>query len=212
MGGAYKRGTTWSGMSGQDARRAQAALNNYKSTVRSWQTQAEDLPNYDRIGAVDLWTYLGYTPDELAGYTTYDQFAASIRARRDLIKDKVTAMRDRHIARERKVAKNIRARIKTTTGYSIRGRPSLPLLKEGQYVYLAVAYNNGQGAGFEGYSAGGETATPAFRPTDITSWSGSGSLQTPWGTVGGQEDRPGYTASMAKQHVLAQITRNRRRR
>lgn len=168
MPSVYKRRSAFEGMTGPDARRAQAALNNYRRSVDTWQAQAEDFPNYDAMGEVVLWDYLGYEDEELAGYRDYASFKASIDARRSLIKQKVAAQRQRHIARERKTAANVRAAVKTTTGVSIRGRPHLPLLYEGQYVYLAVAYNHGQGAAFQGYRAA--HGKEPFDPTDITEW------------------------------------------
>lgn len=210
MSGGYKRTGPFEGMPGREAVRAQTALNNYRSSVAAWQVQAEDLPNYDAIGEVDLWDYIGYTDTELAGYTTYDQFKASIDARRALIDSKVRAMRIRHAARERKTAAHQRALIKTVTGHSVRGRPAIKQLYYGQYVYFAVCYNNGQGAMFMGYPAGGDSPA-AFSPTDITTWSGTGSnIGVPYKQP--EPKTPTYTTGQAKQHVLDQINRNRRRK
>lgn len=144
-------------LDGREKRSAIARLNSYRRQIRTWQRQAEELPNYGRTNmpAVKLADYLDYDEWELEGFETADELAESIEARRALIAEKVSASQDRfrmqHPPRR--------------TGRV--GRPRQERLLYGQHVYLVTVFNHGQGALFSGYVA--EVATDA-EPTHIEEW------------------------------------------
>ena len=153
--------------SGADRRLAQGLLNNFKSKVSAWQRQAEKLPNYDAMGAISLWDYLGISDADCAAYTTYNGFKAAIGYRLAVIKQRADAMRKRHLSRELRAQRRAYM-AQTNKGKRKRGRPkNPPLLLEGQYVYLTTAYNHGFGAVMLGYRP---VEMPMFDPTNFSSW------------------------------------------
>lgn len=91
--------------------------------------------------------YLGYTPQDLSEFQSLGQFRASIQARREEIAAKVEAHRQR-----------------AAIGKGGHGRG----MTYGQYVWMTTAYNHGQGARFQGYTA--EEIEPSIEMTDIEDW------------------------------------------
>lgn len=91
--------------------------------------------------------YLGFADEALAGFQTYEQFRTAVYARRAEIDAKVEASKQRaSISRD---------------GHG-RG------LTYGQRVWVVTAYNHGQGAYFQGYSA--EELEPSVEMTEIEDW------------------------------------------
>ena len=144
-------------------------LGRYHAQIATWQRQADELvANSHRGGkqglnAVNLLDYLGYSKAELAEFRTLDEFETNLFYRRSAIDESVGLQRDRMREREQK-------RVHPGERQGRLGRPRLNLLKYGQYVYFATAYNHGLGAGFEGYGPGGAEKSSLFAPTDITEW------------------------------------------
>lgn len=131
-------------MSTRERRSAQAVLNNYNRSIRLWDASAVTLP---QNGGVSLEPYLSFTDEALAGFQTYEQFRTAVHARRAEIDAKVEASKQRaSISRD---------------GHG-RG------LTHGQLVWLVTAYNHGQGAYFQGYSA--EELEPSVEMTEIEDW------------------------------------------
>lgn len=134
----------FTGMSGRDRRSAQAYLNGYNAKIRAWDRTASLLP---QNGGVSLLPYLGFSTAALAEFSRVDQFRAAINARLYEIDSKVQATRQR-----------------ADMSPSGHGRG----MTYGQYVWMATAYNHGQGAMFMGYSA--EEIEPSVEMTDIEDW------------------------------------------
>lgn len=131
-------------MSPRERRSAQAILNNYNRTIRLWDTSAALLP---QNGGVSLRPYLGFTDEALGGFQSYEQFRTAVYARRAEIAAKVETSKQRaSISR---------------VGHG-RG------LTYGQRVWMVTAYNHGQGAYFQGYSA--EELEPSVEMTEIEDW------------------------------------------
>lgn len=128
----------------RERRSAQAYLNNFNSSIRKWDRQASTLP---QNGGVLLGPYLGYTDQALAEFTSLSQVVASIQAKRDEIAAKVQQQRQA-----------------TYMGRGGHGRG----LNYGQYVWMVTAYNHGQGARYQGYTA--EEIEPYVEMTDIEDW------------------------------------------
>lgn len=130
----------------QDRRRATLKLANWKRSINAWDRQARDLPNYTQTGGYYLQDYLNYSSDELDAYVSYDQFAQSVDYRRSLAKMRAQEQRNRFRM----------------------NRPGQRMgLKEGQYIYFAVAYNHGLGAEFVGYTT---NTPPVPEATRIEDW------------------------------------------
>lgn len=134
----------FTGMSGRDRRSAQAYLNGYNAKIRAWDRTASLLP---QNGGVSLLPYLGFSTAALAEFSRVDQFRAAINARLYEIDSKVQATRQR---------------ADMSPGGHGRG------MTYGQYVWMATAFNHGQGAMFMGYSA--EEIEPSVEMTDIEDW------------------------------------------
>lgn len=98
-------------------------------------------------GGVSLAPYLGYTVQALAEFTSLSQVVASIQAKRAEIDTKVQQQRQA-----------------TAMGRGGHGRG----LNYGQYVWMLTAYNHGQGARYQGYTA--EEIEPSVEMTDIEDW------------------------------------------
>lgn len=131
-------------MSPRERRSAQAILNNYNRSIRLWDASAATLP---QNGGVSLRPYLSFADEALAGFQTYEQFRSAVYARRTEIGAKVEISKQRaSISRE---------------GHG-RG------LTYGQRVWMVTAYNHGQGAYFQGYSA--EEIEPSVEMTEIEDW------------------------------------------
>lgn len=128
----------------RERRSAQAYLNNFNSSIRKWDRQASTLP---QNGGVSLAQYLGYTVQQLAEFTSLSQVVASIQARRAEVDAKVQQQRQL-----------------TAMGRGGHGRG----LNYGQYVWMLTAYNHGQGARYQGYTA--EEIEPTVEMTDIEDW------------------------------------------
>lgn len=154
---------------GKERRTASLMLGRYHAQIATWQRQADELVANSHKGgkqglnAVDLLDYLGYSKAELAEFRTLEEFQMNLEARRGAIDESVALQRERMREREQR-------RIHPGERQGRRGRPRLNLLKYGQYVYFATAYNHGQGAGFEGYGPGGAEKSSLFAPTDINEW------------------------------------------
>lgn len=134
----------FTGMTSRERRSAQAILNNYNRSIRLWDDSAASLP---QNGGVSLKPYLGFVDSDLASFQTYEQFRTAVYARRAEIAAKVEISKQRsNISRE---------------GHG-RG------LTYGQRVWMTVAYNHGQGAYFQGYSA--EEIEPSVEMTEIEDW------------------------------------------
>lgn len=127
-----------------ERRSAQAYLNNFNSSIRKWDRQASTLP---QNGWVSLAAYLGYTDQTLAEFTSISQVVASIQAKRAEIDAKVQQQRQM-----------------TAMGRGGHGRR----MNYGQYVWMVTAYNHGQGARYQGYTA--EEIEPTVEMTDIEDW------------------------------------------
>lgn len=134
----------FTGLSGRDRRSAQAYLNGYHSKIRAWDRKAALLP---QNGGVSLIPYLSFSVTALAEFSSVDQLRAAINARLYEIDMKVQAMRQRAAM---------------SPGGHGRG------MTYAQYVWMATAYNHGQGAMFMGYSA--EEIEPSVEMTDIEDW------------------------------------------
>ena len=128
----------------RERRSAQAYLNNFNSSIRKWDRQASTLP---QNGGVLLGPYLGYTDQALAEFTSTSQVVASIQAKRAEIDAKVQQQRQT-----------------SSMGRGGHGRG----LNYGQYVWMVTAYNHGQGARYQGYTA--EEIEPSVEMTDIEAW------------------------------------------
>lgn len=128
----------------RERRSAQAYLNNFNSSIRKWDRQASTLP---QNGEVSLAPYLGYAVQALAEFTSLSQVVASIQAKRAEI--------DAKVQQQRQTA---------AMGRSGHGRG----LTYGQYVWMVTAYNHGQGARYQGYTA--EEIEPSVEMTDIEDW------------------------------------------
>lgn len=128
----------------RERRSAQAYLNNFISSIRKWDRQASTLP---QNGGVLLGSYLGYTDQALAEFTSISQVVASIQAKRAEI--------DAKVQQQRQAA---------ATGRGGHGRG----MNYGQYVWMVTAYNHGQGARYQGYTA--EEIEPTVEMTDIGDW------------------------------------------
>lgn len=128
----------------RERRSAQAHLNNFNSSIRKWDRQASTLP---QNGGVLLGAYLGYTDQALAEFTSISQVVASIQAKRAEIDAKVHQQRQF-----------------TAMGRGGHGRG----LNYGQYVWMVTAYNHGQGAKYQGYTA--EEIEPLVEMTDMEDW------------------------------------------
>lgn len=151
---------------GYARREAQARLNNYNRQIAAWQREADTIPNGH---AVDLRTYLGFTDEEIAEFTSPDEVRFAIYNRQSEIDERVNDQRERMRQRNREQSAQANARaIRAGKGGRGRGRPTEGLMSYGQYVYFAVGYNHGQGAGFLGYGAA--SASAPFEPTHITEW------------------------------------------
>ena len=146
---------------GYDRRAAQAHLNNYNSMIRKWQREADEIPNRH---AIRLSDYLSFTDEELSEFSTSEELQFAIYNRVADIEERIYLQKDRMRTRNRQQS----ARAAQRRGGRGRGRPSEGLLKDGAYVYFAVGYNHGMGAGFQGYGAA--EASPAFEPTHIEDW------------------------------------------
>ena len=150
---------------GRDRARAQAYLNNYNAKIAAWQRQADALNNHQHVNLRD---YIGFSDEELADYTDSEELAIAIDNRVADIEERVSMQRERMRSRNRqqstRVAQRARKAGRPSRG---RGRPSEGLLTEGQYVYFAVAYNHGMGAGFLGYGA---SESSRFDPTPYEDW------------------------------------------
>lgn len=134
----------FSNLTPRERRSAQAYLNNFNSSIRKWDRQASTLP---QNGGVSLASYLGYTDQSLAEFTSISQVVASIQAKRAEIDAKVQQQRQM-----------------TAMGRGGHGRG----LNYGQYVWMVTAYNHGQGARYQGYTA--EEIEPSVEMTDIEEW------------------------------------------
>lgn len=128
----------------RERRSAQAYLNNFNSSIRKWDRQASTLP---QNGGVSLAQYLGYTDQALGEFTSIAQVVASIQAKRGEINAKVQQQRQM-----------------AAMGAGGHGRR----LNYGQYVWMVTAYNHGQGARYQGYTA--EEIEPSVEMTDIEEW------------------------------------------
>lgn len=128
----------------RERRSAQAYLNNFNSSIRKWDRQASTLP---QNGGVSLAPYLGYTDQALAEFTSISQVVASIQAKRAEIDEKVQQQRQA-----------------AAMGRGGHGRG----MNYGQYVWVVTAYNHGQGARYQGYTA--EELEPNVEMTDIEEW------------------------------------------
>lgn len=131
-------------MTPRERRSAQAILNNYNRSIRSWDASASALP---QNGGVSLKPYLGFSDSALADFQTYEQFRGAVYARRAEIEAKVEVSKQR-------------ADI-SSEGHG-RG------LTYGQRVWMVTAYNHGQGAYFQGYSV--EEIEPSVEMTEIEDW------------------------------------------
>lgn len=149
-------------LEGAERRSAFALLNGFNRQITSWQRDADELRG---VGSVNLRDYLGFTEYETDEVETVEDFRAMLQARRQLIDERVQAQGER--MRERNQLQAARARAKRQ-GKAKRGRPKQNLLKYGQYVYFAVAFNHGQGAGFRGYDVA--EPSPQVDYTAIEDW------------------------------------------
>lgn len=131
-------------MSPRERRSAQAILNNYNRSIRLWDASAATLP---QNGGVSLRPYLSFADEALAGFHTYEQFRSAVYARRTEIDAKVEISKQR-----------------TSISREGHGRG----LTYGQRVWMVTAYNHGQGAYFQGYSA--EEIEPSIEMTEIEDW------------------------------------------
>lgn len=131
-------------MSPRERRSAQAILNNYNRSIRLWDTTASLLP---QNGGVSLAPYLGFSDSALADFQTYEQFRSAVYARRAEIDAKVETSKQR---------------ASLSSGGHGRG------LTYGQRVWMVTAYNHGEGAHFQGYSA--EELEPSVEMTEIEDW------------------------------------------
>lgn len=131
-------------MSPRERRSAQAILNNYNRSIRLWDASAATLP---QNGGLSLMPYLGFADEALAGFQTYEQFRTAVYARRATIDAKVEISKQR---------------ASISKGGHGRG------LTYGQRVWMTTAYNHGEGAYFQGYSA--EELEPSVEMTDIEDW------------------------------------------
>ena len=128
----------------RERRSAQAYLNNFNSSIRKWDRQASTLP---QNGGVPLAPYLGYTDQALAEFTSLSQVIVSIQSKRAEIDAKVQQQRQM-----------------SAMGRGGHGRG----LNYGQYVWMTTAYNHGQGARYQGYTA--EEIEPSVEMTNIEDW------------------------------------------
>lgn len=157
--------TVFDNLLGKDKRSAVALLNGYNRQIAAWQRDADQLKG---VGSVDLKDYIGYTDLETNEYTSLSDFRLSLEARRKSIDDRVTRQREYMRIRNREESQAARVRRAISGKTSTRqGRPKEHLLKYGQYVYFAVAYNHGQGAFFLGYDV---DEKGDFGPTAIEEW------------------------------------------
>lgn len=141
---ALAMASKFASMSSRERRSAQAILNNYNRSIRLWDASAATLP---QNGGVSLRPYLGFADEALADFQSYEQFRAAVYARRAEIGAKVeTAKQRASISRD---------------GHG-QG------LTYGQRVWMVTAYNHGQGAYFQGYSA--EELEPSVEMTEIEDW------------------------------------------
>lgn len=131
-------------MTPRERRSAQAILNNYNRSIRLWDASASSLP---QNGGLSLKPYLGFSDSALSDFKTYEQFRTAVYARRAEIDAKVETSKQRAAV---------------SRGGHGRG------LTYGQRVWLTTAYNHGQGAYFQGYSA--EEIEPSVELTDIEDW------------------------------------------
>lgn len=131
-------------MSPRERRSAQAILNNYNRSIRLWDASAATLP---QNSGLSLRPYLGFADEALAGFQTYEQFRTAVYARRATIDAKVEVSKQR---------------ASVSKGSHGRG------LTYGQRVWMVTAYNHGEGAYFQGYSA--EELEPSAEMTEIEDW------------------------------------------
>lgn len=152
-------------LTGTEKRSAVALLNGYNRQIAAWQRDADKLKG---VGSVNLRDYIGYTTLETNEYTSLSDFRTSLAARRKSIKDRVVRQQEYMRVRNREESQAARVR-RAISGKksSQRGRPREHLLKYGQYVYFAVAYNHGMGAFFLGYDV---DEKGDFGPTEIEDW------------------------------------------
>ena len=152
-------------LTGTEKRSAVALLNGYNRQITAWQRDADQLKN---VGSVDLRDYIGYTDMETNEFTSLADFRLSLEARRKSIDDRVVRQREYMRIRNREESQAARfRRAISRKKNSRRGRPRESLLKYGQYVYFAVAFNHGQGAFFLGYDVDEKAG---FTPTKIEEW------------------------------------------
>lgn len=149
-------------LTGTEKRSAVALLNGYNRQIAAWQRDADKLKG---VGSVELRDYIGYSELETNDYTSLADFRVSLQARRATLDTRVNAQRERMREREQLQAARARAR---RQGKGRRGRPRSHLLTYGQYVYFAVAFNHGQGAGFRGYDV--DERGPEADFTHIEEW------------------------------------------
>lgn len=131
-------------MTPRERRSAQAILNTYNRSIRLWDNSAASLP---QNGGVSLKQYLGFSDSALADFQNYEQFRTAVYARRAEIDAKVETSKQR---------------ASLSSGGHGRG------LTYGQRVWMVTAYNHGEGAHFQGYSA--EELEPSVEMTEIEDW------------------------------------------
>lgn len=134
-------------MSSTERRQAQAVLNNYNRFLDRLENESLKLKNIDYLkGRISFRQYLGYTEDSLSVFTDFTSFDTSVKARTAEIKYRIKEQKERYRTMRRKPANEI---------------------PDGGYVYLSIAYRNGNGAFFIGYL---DEEAPEPDLAEITHW------------------------------------------
>lgn len=167
---ARKSASAFTGIAnGRERQRATLALNRWRQKYRSWERQADQLPNIQSMGGhVDFGLYLDYTTEELAVYKDYNTFAVALQARESDIDARVQASIQRLSAQQALERSSAAAKAAARGVKRGRGRPrGRSTLRYGQHVYLILGYNHGQGANFNRYIA---EAPPVYEVEPYEEW------------------------------------------